>query len=248
MTPTPHLNNAPIREAVIDIRANLSRKIRKEDLDEIRNELDSGFPDCKEIMAYGGKISFQANTASPVVQAPQQAFLGFRFDSSDGKHVLQIRNNGFTFSRLAPYTDWESVKRLAEKYWNWYKSFRAIDHISRLAVRYINRINVPFPANDLSAYLKAPPSLPEGAPESLDNFFTKVSVRYPKDNMIANIIHALERADEKTGVQVVLDIDVFTAQKGFDDEKVWESLAAMRKRKNEIFFGSLHEKALEQYR
>ncbi len=34
---------------------------------------------------------------------------GYFYKSDDGKNIARFRKDGFTFSRLKPYTDWESV-------------------------------------------------------------------------------------------------------------------------------------------
>ena len=40
---------------------------------------------------------------------------GYVFTSADGKQVVQYRLDGFTFSRLRPYTRWEEVFAEAQK-------------------------------------------------------------------------------------------------------------------------------------
>jgi uncharacterized protein (TIGR04255 family) len=248
MNKIQHLPNAPIQEAVIDIRANLARKIEKNDLPGIKERFKSEFPVFKEIITFGGKLAFNGNAKTPIVEDTNSALLGYRLDSQDGKHILQVRNNGFTFSRLCPYTNWNDVKSQALNYWNWFKSFREITNISRLAVRYINRIVLPFPVNDLSEYLTAPPSLPEGVSQSLENFFTKVTVAYPDKDASANIVQAFEKADEKQGVNIILDIDVYSSREDFNEADVWPFLEDLRSIKNQIFFAGIREKTMEIFK
>ena len=248
MNETSHLANAPILEAVIDIRANLKRKIEKGDLPEIKERFKDEFPILKEIITFGGKISFSENEKTPTVEDGNRALLGYRLDSQDGKHILQIRNNGYTFSRLHPYTNWDEVKSLAMNYWSWFKSFREITNISRLAVRYINRIVLPFPVNDLSEYFTAPPSLPEGVSQPLESFFTKVTVAYPDKDVSANIVQAFEKADEKHGVQIILDIDVYSTREDFDEAEVWSFFENLKIIKNQIFSCSVQKKTLEMFK
>ena len=228
MNTVRHLPNAPIQEAVIEIRTNLARNFGKADLDEIKQHFSDQFSAFSEIVTFGGKIAFSPASEQPIVQGSNKALLGYRLDSTDGKHILQIRNNGLTFSRLPPYTNWEQLRSSAQEYWAWFTSFREIANISRLGVRYINRIVLPFPIDDLSDYFTAPPSLPEGVPRSLENFFTKVSVQYPGKGIMANIVHAFEKSDEKDGVHIILDIDAFSSRPNFVESEVWPFLEALR--------------------
>ena len=78
-------------------------------------------------------------------QSPQQAVqdlgvTGYAFHSSDNKDIVQFRRDGFSFSRLAPYTAWEDVSEKTVGFWRLYLETAEPIEVTRLAIRTINRI------------------------------------------------------------------------------------------------------------
>jgi hypothetical protein len=81
------------------------------------------------------------DTVTEAVDTP----IGWRFVSPDKLHVFQARLNGFTFSRLPPYVDWESFRTEARRLWDLYRAVANPIAPTRIAVRYINRLDLPLP-------------------------------------------------------------------------------------------------------
>lgn len=248
MSKIQHLKNAPIKEAVIDIRLNLSKKFQEDDESKVEKLFSEDFKDIKKIWTFEGKIQIGDDDGKTAVQETHKAWMGYRLISKDGLNVLQIRNNGFTFSRLYPYKNWKSIKANATKYWKLFRSFKEIENISRLAVRYINKITLPLKAKEISDYFTAPPSIPPNVSQTLVDFFTKVSIGYPERKTTANIIQTIYKVDENRGVDILLDIDVFSLQPDFDEKEIWEFFDYLRDLKNKVFFESITEKTLEMYK
>ena len=69
--------------------------------------------------------------------AGRQAELGHRAD------ILFFRTNTFICSRLAPYTGWEEFSARAMRAWDIWKRAARSTEISRIGVRYVNRIDIP---------------------------------------------------------------------------------------------------------
>jgi uncharacterized protein (TIGR04255 family) len=56
------------------------------------------------------QLTFQAEVGvPPKSKIVHQGLTGFRYESSDGKRIAQFQKDGFTFSHLAPYTNWETA-------------------------------------------------------------------------------------------------------------------------------------------
>src|SRR5438094_288898 len=51
---------------------------------------------------------------------PGQRSEGFFFSSVDGRQVVQARLDGFAFSRLKPYKDWDHLRAEAKRLWRDY--------------------------------------------------------------------------------------------------------------------------------
>ena len=120
--------------------------------------------------------------------------------------------------------------------------------VNRLAVRYINAIELPLAGADFDEYLTAGPRIPESLPQFLTSFLQRVVLPFAEVSGHAIITQALE-APTTRGLTAVLDIDVF-AECLIDgaDPEIWSKLGQLRIIKNRIFFASLTKKALESYR
>ena len=104
--------------------------------------------------------------------------------------VAQFRVDGFTFNKLEPYTTWENVFGEAARLWQIYAQTAQPLEIARLAVRYINRLRLPGPA-ELGQYLEAPPVLPPPIPQAVREFLTRIIVE-DGNGASAILIQALE--------------------------------------------------------
>ncbi len=235
------LRNAPIREAIVDIK--VSPLVNIDNLAPFFESLKDSFPQQQLMQqsTFGFEIGPKAMRTSRVDGALQ----GRRFTSKDGKHIVQFRVDGFTFSRLPPYETWESMRAQAEPLWKQFQLQSKAETISRTAVRYINVMNLPVPIADFREYLCAPPSLPPSLPQELGGFFSRIIVIHREIDAAAFVTQALESLlDNKA--QLILDIDVFKETAGGDwkasDVSTWDKLEEMRNFKNRIFFESITEK------
>jgi uncharacterized protein (TIGR04255 family) len=98
-TPPPrHFSKAPIIEAIIDIQiAGAPADL----LERLSNAgMAAGYRQAGAIGAMVGRLEFREE--NPVASA-HSSRVGYRFQSTDDKFVVQVRTDGFTFSRLAPY-------------------------------------------------------------------------------------------------------------------------------------------------
>ena len=94
--------NAPINEALIDIRAELPKDVTLSTLEAFHAEVKERYPGKKKRLLLEEQISIEAPPSE------KRTELGFAFESEDGKQIFQARLDGFTFSRLRPYTNWSS--------------------------------------------------------------------------------------------------------------------------------------------
>src|SRR5205807_10632047 len=104
----------------------------------------------------------------PRVSAAASAqHVGFIYSSSDQKQVYQVRLDGFSFSRLAPYVSWEPFCREARRLWQLYRERLKPAAVTRLAVRYVNRLDIPGERIEIKDYLRTMPEIADGLPQTL---------------------------------------------------------------------------------
>jgi uncharacterized protein (TIGR04255 family) len=168
-----HLANAPIVEAIIDIRVELPSDYDVTKFESLRKTLGETYPKVEESHSYESGVRVKDKQIQQVVT--DKGLRGYFFKSPDGKNVGQFRRDGFTFNRLTPYTNWETVLSEAKILWKLYVKTATPELVTRLATRYINRMDIPLPIDDFSRYLTAPPNIPKGLPEGVSHFLTIVS-------------------------------------------------------------------------
>jgi uncharacterized protein (TIGR04255 family) len=171
MTEKKHLNNAPIKEALIDLQVALTDKKNTDDLISLYEQFSHDYPEKKTLTK--GEFGFHFDEGQQATTTMNQSVIGYRFSSEEEKQVLQFRMDGFTFSRLDPYQNWDHMRDEALKLWKIYAESISPLMITRLATRYINVIEMPYGCS-LGEYLKAPPKIPDGLNNEISGFLTRV--------------------------------------------------------------------------
>ena len=232
MTPGTRYPNAPITEAVIDIQVAASASIDR--LAEAFAD-EPGYPLPEKLFATTAAMTFgpEAITVATAKSEP----IGYLYRSADRLHICQARTNGFTFSRLAKYPSWVEVSAEARRLWDKYRAAAKPTSITRIALRYVNRLDIPLPVHDFSAYLRTVPQLSPDLPQGLSGYFMQLQLPMP-DLQGACVINQtiIEPPAKPDTVSVVLDIDVFrTSGVAVDEAQLWEQLEQLRNEKNRVF-------------
>jgi uncharacterized protein (TIGR04255 family) len=236
-------DRAPATEALIDIR--VGGAIEQHDLEQLSAELATDFPFEQPLIQWVGKVELKADTPFP--QLEQRGVRGFLRRDNENHAVVQIRRDGFTFSKLRPYTSWDNVCGRARGLWSRYVSVAKPAQITRLAVRYINHISPPdgwTAASDWLSIQALSPKIP-GVPAEPTDFHIRMLQRHPNAPHVATITVATVATPE--GKRALLfDIDVaHESTLPIDDESAWTILSDLRDYKNDIFFGTITEKTRE---
>ena len=80
-----HLNNAPINEAVIDLRVKIPPDFDVETFAELKVALADQYPDVKEMKFFGAQIGMEGG--EPVIKGPDAGLKGYVFKANDQKRV-----------------------------------------------------------------------------------------------------------------------------------------------------------------
>ena len=134
---------APITEAIIDIRVQAEPALRT--LEELHLQVADLYPGKTKRFEVVGQISAGAAVGASATQTQT----GFAFTSKDSKQIFQAKTEGFTFSRLRPYGNWVELRDEARRLWAIYRDATTPIRISRVAVRYINQIDIPLKSSGL---------------------------------------------------------------------------------------------------
>jgi uncharacterized protein (TIGR04255 family) len=239
-----HYENAPITEALIDIRVELPSSAREiEDLQALHERVKSRYPGKKKRMYVQGQFS----AGDEVGASATQTLMGFSFSSEDGKQVFQARRDGFTFSRLRPYGSWPELRDEARRLWDIYGEMLNPTKVRRVAVRYVNQIDIPLALIDCKDYFRTTPEVSPELPQGLSSFF--MQLQFPQTDFGGFLIltEAAVPPPNPDTSSVILDIDVFKEADLVSVEEAWELLEILRNRKNEFFEGCITDRTRELF-
>jgi uncharacterized protein (TIGR04255 family) len=243
--PRDHLNRAPIVEALLDLRVRPREGGPTPGMKSAAEALRGDYPEVQEISKIEGQLLIDARS---VATTHSSTPLGWQLKNATAGRVVRLAQDGFTFSQLRPYPSWDVFLAEARRLWASYASAVAPREISRLGLRYINRIDLPASAS-LEDRLEAPPPIPPQVPRTVQRFLTQVVVYDEGSSASATITQAMEQT-QGPGVTpaVLLDIDVFRhGTWDSTDPRIWEAFGKFRALKNRIFFASLKEAAIKEY-
>lgn len=233
--------NAPITEAIIDLKVSLPRPVpfRKLEQEAI---VSATYTVQKEVMAFEVNSSMGAEVTASASQTP----LGYLFSSADQRQVFQARQDGFTFSRLAPYEGWVPFRDEARRLWELYRSFAKPERITRLAVRNINRLDLPQPLVELKDYLRTLPEISPDMSQSMSAYFMQIQLPQHDLQAMLVITEAVIPPAQPDKVSVLLDIDLFSETEiAIEDGVVWDYFEQLRSRKNKVFEACITDRTKE---
>jgi uncharacterized protein (TIGR04255 family) len=240
--------NAPITEALIDIRAELDTSIQLSNLETLQKDVANQYPKTKLRQRFEGSIEFKSQTP-PLAQTKSLGPDGYLLWSEDEKQVVQYRLDGFTFSRLRPYRDWDTMSSQARQLWDLYVSRIKPVRATRIALRYINLIEIPTKSFILEDYFNSTPKIPEGLPQTLEEFLSRIVISISEFDARAVVTFTTQPSKNPTVSAILFDIDVFRhVQLAPESPAIWDILSGLRGIKNDIFFKYVTEKTKELFR
>src|SRR5665213_450104 len=194
-----HYPNAPIKEAIVDIRVEPGAEATLENLEKIGDLVKANYPHREK--GVEGQISLGGNEIST-----SQKIVGHRFRSEDGTQIFQSRVNGFAFSRLAPYDSWESLRAETERLWKMYVDIVHPKKVVRIGVRCINQLDLPLPFADFREYLRTTPDVSPDLPQGLSGFFMQLLI--PQEDIEGMVVlnETMVPPSSPKVVSVVLDV------------------------------------------
>lgn len=244
MQSSKYYKKSSITEALIDIRIDASSEAEIPNLKNIQESILPQYSVGEEIIELQGQI--QGGYSITATATASQALIGYRFFSHDVKQIFQARLNGFTFSRLDPYEGWEDFRNEARRLWDIYQAAIKPKNVNRVAVRYINKLDLPLPMNDFKDYLRTVPEVSPDLPQGLSDFFMQLQIPQPDLGGMLLLNEAIIPPSGDDLVSMVLDIDLF-CNEIFPGDGIahWDLLEKFRGRKNEIFEACITDKTRE---
>jgi uncharacterized protein (TIGR04255 family) len=242
--PYPH---APIKEALVDFRVKSREDISLHDLRPFGQEVKGSYP------SETTREQFQAQFNIGGEASSDQKTIGYLYHSADRRQAVQARLDGFTFSRFSPYVDWPQLIEEAKRLWHIYVAAVRPQSIDRVAVRYINQLNIPIPASgelDLKQYLRTYAEIGPDAPQLVEQYLLRMVLPQGDLGAILVLTQAiLPQPPPRQNASVLLDLDLFRegVDLPVDSDEAWTILATFRERKNLYFEASITDAMRELF-
>ncbi len=176
---------------------------------------------------------------------------GFRLGIQED--VLILQPSDFIVSRLAPYTGWDEFFERAKEDWATLEKVAGTRSISRVGLRYINRLDVPRNGArplDYSRYCRVEITIPTVYAGTLVGLSTRYESAFPqKDDLAVVVNSAIIESPLFDHHSILLDIDVIQQNRVPENmQDVWAMLGEMRAFKNEIFESAVTDDARVLFR
>jgi uncharacterized protein (TIGR04255 family) len=118
--------------------------------------------------------------------------------------------------------------------------------VTRIGVRYINRLDLPLQNLDFKHYLRTVPEVSPDLPQALSGYFMQLQI--PQEDLKATLFinQTLVPPPGPNLVSVLLDLDFFRAVEVPQEEAaIWDYLEKLKVRKNVVFEACITDQTRE---
>jgi len=244
------LSRPPIVEAVLDIDCGMPATFDLSAIEsQVKQAFESRYPKFRP--QFLDEHIIEHKEAEPPRTQFRRALQSLRCLQDDEKQLVQIRTQGFSFNRLAPYTKLDDYLEEIRRTWEIFVGFAHPVQIRAVRLRYINRLMIPLDAGkaDLDEYFNVSPKLPDEDRLVLVGFLHQHEAREKSTGHHATIVLASQPVVAGV-IPVIFDIVVTaTFPRSVESwENIMIALQSLRDLKNGIFESTLTAKCLNLYR
>lgn len=243
------LSNAPIIEAVIEIRCDMGPTLDLAALESSARDLfRAQYPKLRQ--QFIERHRFEKHVDEPPQVSAQRGLQALQFLHDDEKQLVQIRTQGFCFNRLAPYSTLDDYLPEIERTWRLFVQLAKPVQIQQIQLRYINRILLPMTNGqvEFTDFLKVSPRLPDEDKLHFVGFLNQhAAVDVETQNQV-NIITTMQPGANNL-LPLIFDIEVLHAGTADPGDWPWirANIDSLRSLKNRVFKNTLTEKCLNLF-
>lgn len=243
----PKYDKPPIREAVIELRFN--NKLSEEQLYAVKSELLEVYGLVDEFVGAKLEIKVEEQKVNSYHKS-QLERLEFEIEAN---LKARVSRESISWHRLAPYETWESFSEPMAGLWQILENIFELESLSRIGVRTVNDIVIPFgdsPEIDLEKFITILTRIPDDLPARPIGFTSQIQSAHEKEKAQSNIAVASRRV-EANAVHILLNIDVFRIyQDGYEGTfgELQPVLDTLRDLKNKLFESCITDSTRELFR
>lgn len=243
------LRNPPIIEAVLDLDCDMPPNFNLAGLEADGRKLFADrYPKFRTQLLQETKIEQRPD--EPPVMSARQGLQALQFFNEDSLQLVQIRNSGFSFNRLAPYSSLDEYLPEIRRSWELFLNLATPMRIRRIALRYINRVLLPTTAGrvELNDYLKIGPRLPDEEGLTLAGFLNQHSALEAATGNRVNTILTSQPL-ENALLPLIFDIEAFRIVQAEPNnwDQIHSIVMSLRSLKNRVFENTLSKECLKLF-
>ncbi len=236
----------PILEATFECHFEPSESWSLASPASLFDNLKSDYPAEPTIVAAGNlEVKTEEGIFSPSFRMLPQA-QRYQFGSLDGRHLVRIGREVLSVHEMAPYPGWEVFRARIVQALIAYIEIAKPTGVGRIALRYINQINLGTGPIELSDYFSIPFEMPEGLDFTVSSFFLRFEAVRPDG---IKLIQSFASLPGET-VSVILDLDLIREKPDISAEFVSGAIRevdSLREIEREAFESVITDKLLETF-
>ncbi len=177
---------------------------------------------------------------------------GFKsINTPDRRQVVQLRSQGYSFNRLAPYGTLDDYLNEIRRTWLIYVGLARPIAVKKIQLRYINRILLPMSHHqvDLDLYLRLGPRIADDDNVLVRSFLNQYTAVEKTTGLLVNVTITLQ-PEENEKFPIIFD-NIVISPGPDSDPGDWDGLKkrieALRILKNRVFESTLTEACLKLF-
>ncbi len=202
--------NPPIVEAICEFRFSQDAKTDPTIPGLLYEKLKTDFPNKESKIDQEIEIKADDKGFRHWVKNPNSLAV---FLSNDRKSLIQIGTNKLSIHYLKPYPGWEHFRPKIQQAFDALNSITAIQGIDRIALVYIDKIEIPGHNIDLKQYFNFMPHLGNGFTNSFTDFMVGCDFPYNNKRDICKLQLTSAMPDNKSNTAYLLTTEYFLAKK-----------------------------------
>ena len=238
--PRPSYPRPPITEAVIELR--FKSACSDSNLVKISKSFKKYYSGRGKFTAYEMLFNIDDRDVSSKVKDTVDSY---RLVSDDQQEILLLSPRNIVISQLAPYPGWSAFFTRFERDWGIFKKKHKYSEISRIGIRFINRIDIPKSdqATEESEFVTIFPQYPSnfGPCNSYG-----LNISFPINDINCNILlnSSVISSPIINHVSILLDIDIIREKEvPQNDNEIFMLMQQIRNEKNKMFEACITEKS-----
>jgi len=238
-------SKSPLVEALLDIRVQASEDDIMSKLAAVGDAEQTRYPNRSKRFELSAPMVLTIGEGEPESSAVQVDWVGYTFASEDGRHLFHAQKNGFTCNHLTPYSGWAAFREEARQLWTTYLHIATPASITRIALRYINKIDLPG-GSEFSHYFKTYPEVSADMPQLLAGLLMRLVIPHLDIGATLILHQSMLNPQEDGTTPIILDLDLFKfVDLRADSDELWDWIEQLHDREFASFEACLTDKMKE---